>query len=483
MGTTQPLFRSSQPHIHVAGAQCPVCDQDIPNEKAELVRQRMEAREKALAETVSNRLKEQFALERVQIEANARAAVEKIQQDNAAALESLQREAGQRESAAREEGSHLARAAAQEQIDALTQAKEQLTLAAEQRIADVQATAAQQIQDLKQAQADALAASSEQTELLLRTQAQALAAANERALHAEQGKADLEAAARERIDAAEAARLAAEETARTAIATHDTILNERLQEQRDALQKDKDAAVLAEQAKTFEERQRLQVTVQQLQGQLAKERADVAGEGAELELFEELKAAFEGDRIRRVPRGTPGADIIHEVVENGQLCGKIVYDSKKRQSWKTEYATKLCEDKIAEGAQHAILSLLKFPADSAKHLCVRDGVILANPARVAALAEILRDHIVSTHGLRLSQQEREKKQGELYAYITSERFQQHLDSIESQTDKLLEVDVAEQKAHRAVWERRGGLLKGLQKAHGNLRADVGRIIGTASPAE
>jgi hypothetical protein len=134
----------------------------------------------------------------------------------------------------------------------------------------------------------------------------------------------------------------------------------------------------------------------------------------------------------------PGADIIHEVIENGKVCGKIVYDSKKRAAWKVEYATKLCTDKIAEGAQHAILSLLKFSSD-AKQLDVREGVILANPARVKAIAEILREHVVQTHTLRLSNKEREKKQGELYSYIVSGRFAQHLDAIDTHAQKLLDL--------------------------------------------
>jgi hypothetical protein len=249
-----------------------------------------------------------------------------------------------------------------------------------------------------------------------------------------------------------------------------------LQEQREAYEKDREATIRAEQTKTFDERQRLQSTVQALQRQLEKERSDVIGEGGELELAEVLKNAFESDRIRRVPKGTAGADIIHEVVENGKVCGKIVYDSKKRAAWKAEYATKLCQDKIAESAQHAVLSLLKFPSD-AKQLDIRDGVILANPARVKAIAEILREHIVQTYTLRLSNWEREKKQGELYSYIVSGRFVQHLDAIDTHTHKLLDLDLAEERAHRKVWENRGALLKNLQKAEGNLRADVGKIIG------
>lgn len=199
-------------------------------------------------------------------------------------------------------------------------------------------------------------------------------------------------------------------------------------------------------------------------------------------MLEELKDRFDGDRIRRVPKGTAGADIIHEIIEDGKVCGKIVYDSKNRNAWRSEYATKLCEDKIAEGADHAVLSLLKFPAET-RQLEIRDGAILANPARVAVIAEILRDSIVRSHCLRLSNQEREKKKGELYAYITGERFRQHLDSIESHTDRPLDIDVAEEKAHRKVWETRGTVVKTLRKAEGNLRADVARIIGTRDAAE
>lgn len=72
-----------------------------------------------------------------------------------------------------------------------------------------------------------------------------------------------------------------------------------------------------------------------------------------------------------MPKGTPGADVIHDVVCNGRVCGRIVYDSKNRNDWKTAYATKLCEDKIAAEAQHAILSTLKFPA-GAKQLHAMD---------------------------------------------------------------------------------------------------------------
>ncbi len=464
MAAAQPALRPSQPHLHVQDALCPVCDQPIPNEKADQVQARIEARDRAAADAVAARLKEQFAAERVHIDAKARAVLEKTQKEGAAAIEAVKKEsaaaiefvkgeAQRREAAARNEGAQAAQATAEQQIAALIQAK-----------SDADERAKQKIAALELANTDVRASAQKQV------------------AQAERAKAETEAAARERIAAAEAARLAAESKAKAVKENHDTLLNERLQEQREALEKDKATALSARDAKYFEDNQKLKEKLDDAVRKLEQKTADELGEGAHLDLLEELKDRFEGDRIRRVPKGAPGADVIHEIIEEGKVCGKIVYDSKNRNAWRNEYATKLCEDKIAEGADHAILSLLKFPADS-RQLDIREGVILANPARVTVIAEVLRDAIVRAHGLRLSNQEREKKKGELYAYITGERFRQHLNSIEAQADKLLDVDVAEEKAHRKVWETRGGLIKTLQKAHGNLRADVARIIGTRDAAE
>jgi hypothetical protein len=467
MASSTSALRSSASHIHVVGAPCPLCDQPIPNEKAQQVKARLEARERELSDAVAARLKEQFAAERVQIEANARASVEQANRENAAKLEAAKAESAKREADAVE--------ASRQTIETLTNANVALQAESQREIAAVRNELAKRE---AVARADGAKAAQERIEAL----EQANATAQQKIADAERLKAEAEAAALDRIAAAEAAKSVAEADAKTAKEQHEATLGERLQEQREALERDKTAALSARDAKHFEEFQKLKDNFDDVQRKLEKKTADELGEGGEVDLFEGLKAHFEGDRVRRVPKGTPGADIIHEIVESGRLCGKIVYDSKKRQSWKSEYATKLCEDKMAEGAAHAVLSLMKFPADC-RQLEVRDGVILANPARVLVVAEILRDAIVDSYRQRLSNEDRKKKTDELYAYITSERFHQRMDSIERQTDKLLEIDVAEQKAHRKVWETRGGALKSLQKAHGNIRADVARIIGTSDAAE
>ena len=82
--------------------------------------------------------------------------------------------------------------------------------------------------------------------------------------------------------------------------------------------------------------------------------------------------------------------------------------------------TKLASDQMAAKAEHAVLSTSKFPK-GARQLHVQDGVILAGPARVVALVQVIRRHLVQTHTLRLSNDERAKKTAALYDFITSER--------------------------------------------------------------
>jgi hypothetical protein len=72
-----------------------------------------------------------------------------------------------------------------------------------------------------------------------------------------------------------------------------------------------------------------------------------------------VAVAFEGHRIRRVEKGAKGTDIIHEIVQAGKTVGK-----KNRGNWKSEYATKLCKDQIAEKAEFAILPRISSPRTS-----------------------------------------------------------------------------------------------------------------------
>jgi hypothetical protein len=107
------------------------------------------------------------------------------------------------------------------------------------------------------------------------------------------------------------------------------------------------------------------------------------------------------------------------------------------------------------------------------------GVIVACPARVVTLAQLLRRHVLQLHELQVSAQQREAKTEKLYKFIASEHCRQLLDSVEKLVDDLMGLDIKEQSAHKALWEKRGRMLTSVLKAHGDFCSALERIIGTA----
>ena len=278
---------------------------------------------------------------------------------------------------------------------------------------------------------------------------------------------------------AETARLRAEADQRLAEQrTHDDdVLKARLREQRDALDKATVEAINAEKAKAFADRQKLEARLAQLQRQVAHNAAAELGEGAELNLYEQLRDEFPGDTIVSVKRGQPGADLVHTVIENGRECGHIVYDSKSRAAWRNSYVSRLLDDKIAAKADHAVLVTRVFPAGQAQ-LYVQDGVIVANPARVLALAQMIRKHVVQQATLRLSDEARAENTMRLYDFITSDRCSVLLEQIGTVSDKLLDLDVKEHRAHTATWKQRGQLIREIQQARGTLVTEIDLVLTT-----
>jgi hypothetical protein len=529
------LTTAAQAHFHFGGQTCPYCDQLIPEDKLEEISGRIEARARERLAEETERLREQYARERAQAE--ARAEFDQFKKDAAAQTEKVRSESTAREAQIREEASKMATEAAREQIaeaqKARTEAEqareglsnqldelraqnaetiEKLTrnAAAREKAIREEATAtAEDAVRVKLATAEGAKAEAEEARATLAAQLEAAradnssiveritreAAAQEKAIREEATKA-AEAGAAEKIAAADTAKAEAERKRLAAEAALAEKLAERGREietlkeahageinaQREALEKDKIATVNAERGGFLKVRMKLEEDLADMQRRLQQKTAHEHGEGAELDLYEVLKAALEGDRIRRVGKGSPGADVIHEVIEEGEVVGKMVYDSKNRGNWMGEYAVKLRKDQIAEKADFAILSTNKFPKDR-RELCTFENVILACPARVLALAEILRGQIVVNHELRVGSVEREKKTAALYEFINSPLCGQLLDSVQSLVGKIEQVDIEEQSAHHKTWDKRATLRQAILKANGDFRFQIRRIVGTADAEE
>jgi Uncharacterized protein conserved in bacteria (DUF2130) len=491
------LIDSAREHIHIAEEVCPWCEQPIPHEKFAEISSRIEARESERLAEITAGLQEQFAREKAEAEGKIRADLEQLRRDGLAALEKLRAESAASVAAAHVEGKKEAEAAAQERLAEAERERKESEIALQAKVAE-----AEQAKNV----ADQLGVDlNSQLEQVRNENAQTIetlkldSAAKEAAARAE-GRQVAEAAMQEQLTEAE--RLKAEaigdmqvkvaeaDQAKQTVAQeldqfkqrHETVVNARVQEVREALEKDKIDALNVEKAKAFEENIKLQGKVQDLQRQLDNKSTEELGEGAEVDLYEALKGEFPEDRISRVCKGAPGADIIHVVIHNGRDCGTIIYDSKNRNAWRSDYVTKLAEDQMAAKAEHAVLSTHKFPA-GARQLCVQDGVIIANPGRVVALVQVLRKHIIQGHTLRLSNEARSQKTAALYDFITSERCLHLFERIDTHTEDLLDIQVKEKKAHDANWRRQGELIRSVQRVRAEMSSEIDRIIGTASAGD
>jgi DNA repair exonuclease SbcCD ATPase subunit len=230
--------------------------------------------------------------------ANVSAELETIRTESAAAIQKATEEAAGREGTIRDEVTRMAEVAFHDRVAAAEQAKQTAEKQAAHLSAELETTRTESAAAIQKAAEDAATREEAIRAGAVQT---AEAAFQERLAEVEQAK-----------NAADSARQTAETELRTKLAeageqleTQKEVHANEINQQREALEKDKIVSVNAERAKSLETQMKLEGQLQDMQRQLQKRTADEHGEGAELELYEVLKAAFEDDKIRRVQKGTP----------------------------------------------------------------------------------------------------------------------------------------------------------------------------------
>ncbi len=146
------------------------------------------------------------------------------------------------------------------------------------------------------------------------------------------------------------------------------------------------------------------------------------GEVQEQALEELLRASFPFDIISEVAKGVRGADCIQTVRNaNSQECGKIIYESKRTESFTAEWIDKLKTDMLSQGADIAIIVTKTMPKDM-NQFGEKNGVYICNFKEVKSLAVVLRNAILKISESRKSQENKGDKMVSLYNYLTSQEF-------------------------------------------------------------
>src|SRR5436190_12811852 len=249
----------------------------------------------------------------------------------------------------------------------------------------------------------------------------------------------------------------------------DKLRRKEIAEIRQILQKDRDAALVRQDAAFARERDAMQKKIAQMSRRVGK--GGEIAEGGEIDLYDELRGAFPEDQIARAKGGM----LVHDVRYKSKSAGKIVIDSKSRAAWQHAFVTKLRETQSDLGADHAILATPVFPSGK-KELFVDAGVIIIAPARVRAMIEVLRKALVAMHVAKLGDAERSDKLAQLFKFITSSGFKRKLAEASDLANEALEIDVEEKRAHDNVWKKRGTVLTRIKHVLREIDTDVSAIV-------
>ena len=269
----------------------------------------------------------------------------------------------------------------------------------------------------------------------------------------------------------------AETQIKTLKANQQTAFEQRLKAERETFEKKIVEAVNSERVKGFEERTKLDEKLQELQRRLQKNRSIDLGDEREIEIFEALHREFTGfgDNIVRLGKGKSGSDIHHLIFHHGTAVGKIIFETKNTSRWMNQYIAKLRRDQLAEQADHAVLVTTVFPAGM-HEIGLMDGVIIAAPQRVVALAHLLRRVTVQMHLLRASSEVRAEKTQRLYRFLVSDRAARLWAQVSQATNEMIDLDRAETAAHQKTWLRRADLVNTVSASVGELLSQIDGII-------
>ncbi len=202
------------------------------------------------------------------------------------------------------------------------------------------------------------------------------------------------------------------------------------------------------------------------------------GEVQEVALEELLRNFFPHDLIQPVPKGVSGADSI-QVVRNfsGQMCGKIVYESKRTKNFDSKWIDKVKHDMRELGASVAIIVTATMPQDMDK-FGLKDGVWICTFADVKSLSFVLRDSLLKIQTVIESQENKDDKLQHLYTYITGDEFRNRLEAVTEGFRNVREAINKERNFMEKMWSEREKQMEKAMTSSVKLFGSVRGIVGS-----
>jgi hypothetical protein len=203
------------------------------------------------------------------------------------------------------------------------------------------------------------------------------------------------------------------------------------------------------------------------------------GEVQELELEKEISQLFPVDNVKPVPKGLKGADVIQEVLTNsGNLCGIIIWESKRTKNWSDGWIAKLKNDQRTVKADIAVIVTQVLPKDI-RNFGFVDGVWVTNYISLQGLVIALRQKLTELAYTKALVMSKDKKADILFQYLTGPEFRQRVEAIiEAFSDMKTELD-KEKRLYERSWAKREKHLQSVLLNTAGMYGDLQGMIGSS----
>lgn len=223
--------------------------------------------------------------------------------------------------------------------------------------------------------------------------------------------------------------------------------------------------LLSDMQKQIEElKRRSDVTSQKLQGDVQEE-----------DLYDRLAAAFPEDEVSRVKSGKNGADVLL-IVHNsrGQVCGKILFESKRTKSFQQDWIGKLRGDMREERAEVGVIVSEVLPKEAAHASCI-DGVWVVSVPVAIAFTNVLRLQLIEIKTIEAKLETTGSTRDEIFAFVTGPIFRQRLVSILEGFVAMQQQLESEQRAMQTQWAKRSQAIQSVIQSTSMLYGEMSGI--------
>ncbi|HEX7231868.1 MAG TPA: DUF2130 domain-containing protein [Candidatus Binatia bacterium] len=224
------------------------------------------------------------------------------------------------------------------------------------------------------------------------------------------------------------------------------------------------------------------ITAMQRQIEDLKRRAEqgsqqLQGEVQELQLESLLRAKFPRDTIQPVPKGDFGGDVLQRVIGPlNQICGTILWESKRTKNWSDGWLPKLRDDQRAAKADIAVILSHALPKE-VETFDFLDGVWVADPRVTVPVALSLRQSLIEVSAARQASQGQQTKMEMVYSYLTGPRFRQRIQALVEAFSSMKEDLDREKKTITRQWAKREEQIDRVMQATVGMYGDLQGIAG------